>query len=90
MKSAQRLTGYTPLYVTAPHTKKLHAALAVQRAEHVSHVMEVSVLVVSVPAIRFASPHHVSVKAMAPTGGAVAVGVTAVPMITSNAESIRV
>ena len=61
VKSAQRLTGYTPLYVTAPHTKKLHAALAVQRAEHASQVMDVSVLVVSVPAIRFASPHHVSV-----------------------------
>jgi hypothetical protein len=60
-KSAQRLTGYTPLYVTAPHTKKLHAASAVQRAEHVSHVMEDSALVVSVPAIRLASPHQVSV-----------------------------
>jgi len=49
------------LYVTAPHTKKVHAALAVQRVEHVSHVTDVSVLVVSVPAIRFASPHHASV-----------------------------
>ncbi len=61
MKSAQRLTGYMPFTVTAPHTKKLHAASAVQRAEHASHVMDVSVLVVSVPAIRFASLHQVSV-----------------------------
>ena len=49
------------MYVTVPHTKKLHAALAVQRVEHVPHVMDVSLLVVSVPAIRFASPHHASV-----------------------------
>jgi hypothetical protein len=43
----------------------------VQRLEHVAHVMFGSVFVVSVPAIRFASPHHTSAYAIRAAGGAV-------------------
>ncbi len=48
------------LYVTTPHRKYKQAGSAVQRLEHVAQVMDGTVFVVSVPAIRFASAHHMS------------------------------
>jgi hypothetical protein len=45
--------------------------LAVQRLEQVSHVMAVSWFVVSVPAMRFWSPHHTSLYPTLATGAAV-------------------
>ncbi len=51
------------LYVTTPHTKKLHPTLLVQREEHTAQEIVGSVFVVSVP--ESGVPHHTSVYAAA-------------------------
>ena len=69
------------LYVTTPHRKYKQAGLAVQRPEQSAQVTDGSAFVVSVPAIRFASAHHMSAAWMVPAGEAVVVAVGAAVVV---------